>query len=113
MKKISFIVTMILCANIANAQYSTSFVSKIIDNKSYNYIVGETSGERAKNNAADMASYELYNRNFDNLKESECVAARCKEYGLNGVEIRRYKSPYPVWAAVKGSLWETSPKIQK
>lgn len=113
MKKLSLIVGMLLCSQASIAQYSTPFISKIIDNKSYNYIVGEASGERAKNNVSDMAGYERYNRNFENLFEAEYVADRCKEYGLKGVEIRRYECPYIVWNAVEGSLWEASPTLRK
>lgn len=113
MKKTLLILALLMYSGLVSAQYTTHHVSKIIDDKSYNYIVGESSGERAKNSASDMAGYERYNRNFENLFESEYIAKLCKEYGLKGVEICRYNAPFPVWSAIEGSIWEKSPSVRK
>ncbi len=113
MKKLLLLTCTLLCAYGVTAQYSTKFVSKLINDRPYKYIVAESSGERAKNNASDMSGYERYNRDFENLFESRYIYDKCREYGLQGAEICRYPRASKVWSAVKGQLWLVEPGVRK
>ncbi len=113
MKKITLLACAAMTFFTASAQYSTKFISKLIDDKDYKYIVGETSGERIKNNASDLAGYERYDRDFSKLWESEQLFRLLNEYGLEGAEICRFPREGKVWAAVEGSIWAIEPTLKK
>lgn len=106
-----YFVTIALAATFvaAKAQYRTPFIYNIAGDKTYNTIVNEASGERTLGYIYDLAPYELTNRNFENMLESEFVLAKCKEFGLKDAVVNRYPAPRPAWVAVEGELWITAP----
>ncbi|MFI3321407.1 MAG: M28 family peptidase [Rikenellaceae bacterium] len=120
MKKFTLLACAALGVLTASAQYSTKFISKLIDDTDYKYIVGEASGERILNNAMDLSGYERYDRDFENLWEAEQLYKLLGEYGLAEARICRYprtagmfSSNPKVWAAVEGNIWTVEPSISK
>ncbi len=95
------------------AQYSTYFYSKILNDKSYDYIVGESSGELTLRHITDMAGFEMPDRNFDKMFESYYILDKLKEYGLADVKMNLYPARNKAWSAEVGTLWEVSPFLRK
>ncbi len=78
-------------------------------------IIGEASGETAWNTIMETGGYNK-DRLADEYKgtfyESRYIYDQLKQYGLPGAEIVQFPGR-EVWDAVKGELWEISPKRQK
>lgn len=120
MRKLSFIILteVLACASIAQAQnYTTPFTPKLglLSDQTYDYIVGESSGEQAYYHIQNWAPYER-NRSTEEYsgkyEEEIYIAKRFKEYGLPNAQIEHFEGT-PVWDGIEGTLWETSPKLQK
>lgn len=106
------------CAGVTQAQnYTTPFTPKLglLSDQTYDYIVGESSGEQAYYHILNWAPYER-NRSKEEYsgkyEEEIYIAQRFKEYGLPNAQIEHFEGT-PVWDGIEGSLWETSPKLQK
>lgn len=113
LKKITVTLALTALTGAVNAQYITPFTYNIAGSESYGAIVNETSGERTLNYIIDMAAYELVNRDFKNMKESEYVLSRGREFGLKDIKVNRYECEMPTWVAKKGELWITYPELTK
>lgn len=96
----------------ARAQHITNQYQNILNEKTYDIIVAESSGEKTKNIAADVASYEVSERDFDNLKESDYFIEKLNEYGLEEVKLNRFPGA-TAWIASKAVISEVSPKQVK
>ncbi|MFI3268474.1 MAG: M28 family peptidase, partial [Rikenellaceae bacterium] len=96
----------------ASAQHITNQYQNILDEKTYDIIVAEASGEKTKNIAADVASYEVSERDFNNLKESDYFIKKLNEFGLEDVKLNRFPGA-KAWIASKAVLFEVSPKYAK
>lgn len=113
MKKLFLSLCMLGVAFTVSAQYITPMYYKLLDDKNYDLIVGESSGEQAIRSIYDLAPYEKSQRNFDSLFEAVYIRDKAEEYGLEGVVINRYPKEKPTWSGVKGTLWEVAPYTRK
>lgn len=95
--------------------YTNPFNHLLLDERTYDLIVGESSGDRAYNNILDIAPYER-NRSHqeyqDHFFESEYVMAKLKEYGIKNARLD-IVGETSTWDGISGSLWEVSPKLTK
>jgi len=115
MKK-TILLTMILAFAIkGSAQISTPKQWVIMPEKTYDYIVGEASGERALRSIMDMASYER-NRSAaeynGTLHEISYIMKMINEYALDDIRLENVAKA-DTWNGLIGTLWEVSPMIQK
>jgi hypothetical protein len=115
MKKL-ILLTMILVAAIhASAQISTPKQWVIMPEKTYDYIVGEASGERALRSIMDMASYER-NRSAaeynGTLHEISYIMQMIKAYGMDDIRLENVAKA-DTWNGLSASLWEVAPTLQK
>ncbi len=109
-----FAVAVILLGTAA-AQMLPWFYWTLLPQGQRDEIIGEASGESAWNHTMELAGYDK-----DRLKaeyagtfyEAQYVYDMLKRYGLPGAEIVTYPGG-EVWDAVKGELWEVSPRRQK
>lgn len=116
MKKLLFTTLMVLACSLLRAQnYTSPFYWNLLDEKTYDFIVGESSGDLSYYHVLEMAPYEK-NRTKEqyetNLHETQYIVERLKEYGLEGVKIERLGRT-KTWDAISASLWEVSPKTAK
>ena len=120
MNRLSFAILsgVLACAGMTQAQnYTTPFTPKLglLNEQTYDYIVGESSGEQAYYHVLNWAPYER-NRSKEEYsgkyEEEIYIAQRFKEYGLPNAQIEHFEGT-PVWDGIEGTLWETSPKLQK
>jgi len=115
MKK-TILLTMILAVAItAPAQINTIKQWVIMPEKTYDYIVGEASGERALRSIMDMASYERNRTEFEyngTLHEISYIMKMIKEYGLDDIRLENVAKA-DTWNGLSASLWEVAPTIQK
>jgi len=107
---------MILVAAIhASAQISTLKQWVIMPEKTYDYIVGEASGERALRSIMDMASYER-NRSAaeynGTLHEISYIMQMIKAYGMDDIRLENVAKA-DTWNGLSASLWEVAPTLQK
>lgn len=112
MRRLNLLCILLVLSFNVEAQYVSKFYQNIVSENIYDEIVAEISGEKTINSIYDMASYELSNRNFDELKESKYVIDKLTEYGLSGVKLNRYKGA-KAWRAKRGVLHEVSPLKRK
>lgn len=116
MKKLSLtLFACVIFANIFGQNYNSPFIWNLMDEKTYDFIAGETSGDLAYNMVLDMAGYEKDRKTQDylgNFHETDYVLAKMKEYGLPGATVERY-SKTKSWDGISASLWEISPKMVK
>ena len=78
-------------------------------------IIGEASGETAWNTIMETGGYNkdrLTEEYAGTFYEAQYVYDQLKRYGLPGAEIVRFPGR-ETWNAVKGELWEISPRRQK
>ena len=86
-----------------------------MNEKTYDFILGESSGDNAYYHVLNMAGYEMDRTNAQyasNFHETDYVVNKLKEYGLQGVAVERF-GKNPVWDGISASLWEISPKTSK
>lgn len=99
----------------ASAQnYTTPFMHSLLDERTYDLIVGESSGDRAYNYIMDIAPYERDRAHADyqgHFFESEYVVNKLKSFGIDGkLEIVGQTS---AWDGISASLWEVQPGLKK
>ena len=115
MKK-TILLSMIMAAAITvTAQINTAKQWVMMPEKTYDYIVGESSGERALRSIMDMASYERNRTDAEYkgmLHEISYIMKMLKEYGLDDIRLENVAKA-DTWNGISGSLWEVSPNIQK
>ena len=114
--KNAMLLTMIVATAItASAQINTTKQWVMMPEKTYDYIIGEASGERALRSIMDMASYER-NRTDDEYKgtlhEISYIMKTINEYGLDNIRLENVAKA-DTWNGLSGSLWEVSPTLQK
>jgi aminopeptidase YwaD len=79
------------------------------------YFIGEASGERAYNHISVLSEYNRQRKASEfsgTLMESQYVADKLTEYGLQEVNIERFGKTR-TWRGVVGTLWEVSPGNRK
>jgi len=115
MKKTILLTMIVAYAITVSAQIDSPKHWVILPEKTYDYIVGEASGERALHSVMDMASYER-NRSDAEFKsvlhETGYIMQMIKEYGLDDIRLENVAKA-DTWTGKSGSLWEVSPTIQK
>jgi len=115
MKKTMLLTMIWVMALVASAQINTTKQWVILPEKTYDYIVGEASGERALRSIMDMASYER-NRTDDEYKgtlhEISYIMKMLNAYGLDDIRLENVAKA-DTWNGLSGSLWEVTPTIQK
>ena len=99
-----------------NAQeYMSPFNHNLLDERHYDLIVGESSGDMAYHHILDMAPYERDRRSGEYsglFKESSYVMEKLNEYGLEGVEVELLGKTQ-TWDGISASIWETSPNTAR
>jgi aminopeptidase YwaD len=98
-----------------NSQTSWYHQWGILPDKTLNYFIGESSGERAFNSIAELSEYNRQRTSEEysgTLFESQYVAGKLKEYGLSEINIERLGKTKS-WRGMAGSLWEVSPGKDK
>ena len=112
----TILLTMILAVAIAaSAQINTPKQWVIMPEKTYDYIVGEASGERALRSVMDMASYERNRPEAEykgTLHEISYIMKMLKEYDLDDIKLENVAKA-DTWNGLSGTLWEVSPTLQK
>ena len=115
MKK-TILLTIVMAVTITvSAQINTAKQWVIMPEKTYDYIVGEASGERALRSIMDMASYERNRTAFEysgTLHEISYIMKMIKEYGLDDIRLENVAKA-DIWNGLSASLWEVAPTIQK
>jgi len=105
----------VVTAITATAQINTAKQWVMMPEKTYDYIVGESSGERALRSIMDMASYERNRTDTEykgTLHEINYIMKMLKEYGLDDIRLENVAKA-DTWNGISGSLWEVSPNLQK
>lgn len=112
------IAALVLAAGSLQTQaqnYTTPFRHLLLGENIYDYIVGESSGDRSYNTMLDIAPYER-NRSHSEYTghffESDYVMGKLAEYGLKTAKLD-IVGQTSTWDGISGSLWEVSPKISK
>ena len=98
-----------------SSQINTSKQWVMMPEKTYDYIVGEASGERALRSVMDMASYERNRTEAEysgTLHEIGYIMKMLNEYGLDDIRLENVAKA-DTWNGLSGSLWEVSPALQK
>lgn len=106
----------VMAISIASwAQMNTAKQWVMLPEKTYDYLVGEASGERALRSIMDMASYER-NRTDEEYKgtlhEITYIMKMLKAYGLDNIRLENVAKA-DTWNGLDGSLWEVSPTLRK
>jgi len=116
MKKLLLLISASLMAVGAYTQnYTNPFHWNLMNEKTYDYILGESSGDQAFYHVLNIAGYEMDRSNkqyASNLHETDYVINKLKEYGLSGAKVDRVGKS-TVWDGISASLWEMSPKTAK
>ncbi|MDR0796799.1 MAG: M28 family peptidase [Tannerella sp.] len=115
MKKTILLLMILAFANTVQAQINTAKPWVIMPEKTYDYIVGEASGEQALRSIMDMASYERNRTDFEykgTLHEISYIMKMIKAYGLDDIRLENVAKA-DTWNGISASLWEVSPTIQK
>ena len=115
MKKQTLLTIFMAAAITISAQINTARQWVMMPEKTYDYIVGEASGERAMRSIMDMASYERNRTNeeyYGTLHEIAYIMKMIKAYGLDDVRLENVAKA-DTWDGVSASLWEVSPNLRK
>lgn len=95
--------------------YTNPFNHLLLDEHTYDMIVGESSGDRAYNYMLDIAPYER-NRSHSEYTghffESDYIMGKLAEFGIKTAALD-VVSETSTWDGISGSLWEVSPKTVK
>ena len=115
MKKTILFLSTMAAAITLTAQINTAKQWVILPEKTYDYIVGEASGERALRSVMDLASYER-NRTDEEYKgtlhEIGYIMKMLKAYDLDDIRLENVATA-DTWNGLSGSLWEVAPTLQK
>ena len=94
--------------------YTTPFMHSLLDEHTYDLIVGESSGDRAYNYIMDIAPYERDRVHSDyqgHFFESEYMMNKLKAFGLDAqLEVFGKTT---AWDGISASLWEVEPGLKK
>lgn len=100
----------------ATAQnYTGPFYWNLLNEKYYDQIVGEASGDLAFYHVLEMAPYEKDRKAEEYrtyLHETKYLIEKMKEYGLPGATVE-IVGKSKTWDGISGSLWEVSPHQSK
>ncbi len=115
-KKLSLSLFFALFAVSGPAQeYTSPFSGSLMDDRQYDLIVGESSGDRAFNYILDMAPYERDRRHDEYsglFMESAYVLNKLKSYGLEDAKVD-IVGKSSSWDGVSATLWEVAPNTAK
>ncbi|MBF8293740.1 MAG: Peptidase protein [Bacteroidetes bacterium] len=106
---------LLLTVSKLSAQMTPWLQWTFLPERTMNEIIGETSGENAWHVIMETGGYDKdrpaseYESVF---YETKFFFEKMKEYNLPGAELVRFPGG-ETWDAVKGELWEVSPKRQK
>ena len=118
MKKQQFALTLVLSlffTSLAAQEYTGPFWHSLMNEKVYDLIVGESSGDRAYYYIMDIAPYERDRKSSDYkglFMESEYVVEKLKAAGFedaNTAIVGKSKT----WDGVSAEVWEVSPNTAK
>ena len=115
MKKTILLMMVLAVATTASAQMGSTKQWVIMPEKTYDYIVGESSGERALRSIMDMASYERNRTDSEykgTLHEISYIMKMLKEYDLDDIRLENVAKA-DIWNGLSASLWEVAPTLQK
>ena len=114
--KLKLIACLSLACSLAWGQnYTTPFTHSLIDEKTYDLLVGESSGEQAYYHILDIAPYERDRlaADYEGLfMESKYVVNLLKSYGIDNATVEQLGKT-TTWDGVSASVWEVSPKRAK
>lgn len=100
---------------LAAQEYTSPFNHSLMDEKFYDLIVGESSGDRAYYHILDIAPYERDRKSEDYkglFMESVYVVDKLKSYGFSDATTELVGKT-KTWDGVSATLWEVSPKVSK
>ncbi len=112
---VSFLVVVFLTVGTAQAQITPWLYWTLLPQEQMAEIIGETSGETAWNTIMETGGYNkdrLAEEYAGTFYEAQYIYDQLKRYGLPGAKIVRFPGR-KVWDAIKGELWEISPKRRK
>ena len=118
MKKLLFTLTFALLAffsEMAAQEYTGPFTHSLMDNKVYDLIVGESSGDRAFYYIMDIAPYERDRKSSDYsglFMESKYVVEKLKAAGFEDATTA-IVGKSKTWDGVSAEVWEVSPNTAK
>ena len=95
--------------------YTTPFNHCLLDEKVYDQLVGESSGEQAYYHILDIAPYERDRQASDYsglFMESKYVVNLLKSYGIDNATVEQLGKT-KTWDGISASMWEVSPKTAK
>ena len=96
-------------------EYTGPFNHSLMDEKFYDLIVGESSGDRAYYHILDIAPYERDRKSEDYkglFMESKYVVDKLKGYGFADATTEQLGKT-KTWDGVSATLWEVSPNTSK
>ena len=114
-KLILIMVLSFLVKGVMAQEYTSPFIHSLMDEKFYDLIVGESSGERAYYHILDIAPYERDRKSEDYkglFMESVYVVDKLKSYGFADATTELLGKS-KAWDGVSATLWEVSPKTAK
>ena len=112
---ISLIAMALLAGGAALAQMTPWLLWTLLPEGQMDEIVGEASGETAKNTIMETGGYNkdrLAEEYAGTFYESQYIYDQLKHYGLPGSEIVRFPAGQS-WNGIKGELWEVKPQRRK
>lgn len=118
MKKLLLTLTFALLAffsEMAAQEYTGPFTHSLMDNKVYDLIVGESSGDRAFYYIMDIAPYERDRKSSDYsglFMESRYVVEKLKAAGFEDATTA-IVGKSKTWDGVSAEVWEVSPNTAK
>ena len=118
MKKLRFTFTLFLSlmmTGLMGQEYTSPFNHSLMNEKFYDLIVGESSGDRAFYHILDIAPYERDRKSEDYkglFMESVYVVDKLKSYGFADAKTELLGKT-KTWDGVSATLWEVSPNTSK
>lgn len=105
----------LLSTSVMAQEYTNPFFHNLMSEKTYDLIVGESSGDRAYNYIMDIAPYERDRKHSDYAGlffESQYVVNKLKGYGFSDAKTEQLGKT-KTWDGVSATLWEVSPRLSK
>ncbi len=118
MKELRFTFTLFLSlmmTGLMGQEYTSPFNHSLMNEKFYDLIVGESSGDRAFYHILDIAPYERDRKSEDYkglFMESVYVVDKLKSYGFADAKTELLGKT-KTWDGVSATLWEVSPNTSK
>ena len=113
--KLQFAVALLLYAGNLFSQTAWYYQWGLLPEKTMDYFIGESSGERAFNYIMDLSQYNRQRESEEyqtTLFESQYILDKLKEYGLAEINIERLGKT-TAWRGISASIWEISPGLDK